>query len=176
MSVAGTEGTAFAVWALMGGEFAQARKWNHDQSLDWHLLVNPAHCGVHTLVRDLNKMYRSSPSLHRLDCEPAGFEWIDASDAAQSLLSYIRHGGKGTAPVVVICNFTPVVRHGFRLGVPKGGRWIEKLNTNSAAYGGSNVGNLGGVDAQEISAHGRPFSLDLTLPPRATLVLERAGD
>ena len=114
--------------------------------------------------------------LHKLDCEPAGFEWIDGGNAAQSILSYARHGGPEDAPVVVVCNFTPVVRHGFRIGVPKGGRWIERLNTDAAAYGGSNVGNLGGVEAQEKSEHGRPFSIELTLPPLATLVLEHSGD
>jgi len=157
---------------FMGGEFGQEREWNHDQSLDWHLLADSAHRGVQTLVRDLNKIYRSTLSLHRLDCEPGGFEWIDASDHSQSLLSYVRHGGPGTAPVVVVCNFTPLVRHGFRLGVPRAGRWIEKMNTDSAIYGGSNIGNLGAVDAQEKSAHGRPFSIELSLPPLATIILE----
>ncbi len=161
---------------FMGGEFGQEREWNHDQSLDWHLLADAAHRGVQALVRDLNNLYRSQPSLHRLDCEPAGFDWIDAADADQSVLSFLRYGGEGTAPVVVVCNFTPVVRHGFRLGVPRGGRWVERLNTDSAVYGGSNVGNLGGVEAQESAAHGRPFSIELALPPLSTLVLEHAGD
>jgi 1,4-alpha-glucan branching enzyme len=161
---------------FMGGEFAQEREWNHDQSLDWHLLADPSHRGIHALVRDLNRLYRSSPSLHKLDCEPRGFEWIDAGDASQSVLSYIRRGDGPEAPLSVVCNFTPVVRHGFRLGVPKRGRWIERLNTDSVAYGGSNVGNLGGVEAQVMSSHGQPFSIELTLPPLATVVLEHAGD
>ena len=161
---------------FMGGEFGQEREWNHDQSLDWHLLADASHRGIHLLVRDLNHIYRSLPSLHRLDCEPAGFEWIEASDAAQSVLAYLRKGGDGTAPVMVVCNFTPVVRQGFRLGVPIRGRWIERMNTDSAVYGGSNVGNLGGVEAEEIAAHGRPYSIALTLPPLATIVLEHAGD
>jgi 1,4-alpha-glucan branching enzyme len=159
---------------FMGGEFGQESEWNHDQSLDWHLLADAPHRGVQALVRDLNKLYRSTPSLHQLDCEPGGFDWIDAADAAQSALSFIRYGGSEAAPVVVVCNFTPNVRHGFRLGVPRGGRWVERLNTDSAAYGGSNVGNLGGVDAQEEPAHGRPFSVELSLPPLSTLVLEHA--
>jgi 1,4-alpha-glucan branching enzyme len=159
---------------FMGGEFGQESEWNHDQSLDWHLLADAPHRGVQALVRDLNKLYRSTPSLHQLDCEPGGFDWIDAADAAQSVLSFIRYGGSEAAPVVVVCNFTPNVRHGFRLGVPRGGRWVERLNTDSAAYGGSNVGNLGGVDAQEEPAHGRPFSVELSLPPLSTLVLEHA--
>ena len=161
---------------FMGGEFAQEREWNHDQSLDWHLFTDPSHRGMHALVRDLNRLYRSSPALHRFDCEPRGFEWIDAGDSSQSILSYLRRGEMNEAPVAVICNFTPVARQGFRLGVPKRGRWIERLNTDSAAYGGSNVGNLGGIEAQETSRHGQPFSLELTIPPLATLVLEHAGD
>ncbi len=161
---------------FMGGEFAQEREWNHDQSLDWHLLADPSHRGVHALVRDLNQLYRTIPALHRFDSEPRGFEWIDAGDASQSTLSFIRRGLADQAPVAVVCNFTPVVRHRFRLGVPKQGRWVEKLNTDSAAYGGSNVGNLGSVEAQDMSWHGQPFSVELALPPLATVVLEHAGD
>jgi 1,4-alpha-glucan branching enzyme len=161
---------------FMGGEFAQEREWNHDQSLDWHLLADPSHRGMHALVRDLNRLYRSSPALHRFDCEPRGFEWLDAGDSSRSVLSYLRRGDTSEAPVTVVCNFTPVVREGFRLGVPKRGRWIERLNTDSAAYTGSNVGNLGNVEAQEMSWHGQPFSVELTLAPLATVVLEHAGD
>lgn len=161
---------------FMGGEFGQEREWNHDQSLDWHLLADASHRGIQSLVRDLNGLYRSTPTLHKLDCEPSGFEWIDGGNAEQSVLSYIRYGGTNDSPVVVVCNFTPVVQHGFRIGVPKGGRWSEKLNTDGAGYGGSNVGNLGGVAAQEKSEHGRPFSIELTLPPLATLVFEHAGE
>ncbi|HSD93504.1 MAG TPA: 1,4-alpha-glucan branching protein GlgB [Methyloceanibacter sp.] len=161
---------------FMGGEFAQEREWNHDQSLDWHLFADPSHRGVHSLVRDLNGLYRSCPALHRFDCEPRGFQWIDAEDSGQSVLSYLRRGEVSDAPMVVVCNFTPVVRQGFHLGVPERGRWRERLNTDSAAYGGTNVGNLGSVEAQETSWHGQPFSLELTLPPLATVVLEHAGD
>ena len=161
---------------FMGGEFAQEREWNHDQSLDWHLLADPSHRGVHALVRDLNQLYRTVPALHRFDSEPRGFEWIDAGDASQSTLSFIRRGLADQAPMAVVCNFTQVVRHRFRLGVPKQGRWVEKLNTDSAAYGGSNVGNLGSVEAQDMSWHGQPFSVELALPPLATVVLEHAGD
>jgi 1,4-alpha-glucan branching enzyme len=161
---------------FMGGEFGQEREWNHDHSLDWHLLADESHRGVQSLVRDLNHLYRSTPSLHQLDCEPEGFEWIDGGNTAQSLLSYTRYGKPGTAPAVVVCNFTPQVHHGFRLGVPKGGRWIEKLNSDSAGYGGSNVGNLGEIEARKESAHGRPFSIDITVPPLATVVFEHADD
>jgi 1,4-alpha-glucan branching enzyme len=161
---------------FMGGEFGQEREWNHDQSLDWHLLADASHRGIHSLVRDLNHLYRSLPSLHRLDCEPSGFEWIEASDASQSILAFLRKGGEGTAPVLVVCNFTPVVHQNFRIGVPSLGRWVEKLNTDAEVYGGSNVGNLGGVEAEEIAAHGRPYSVELTLPPLATIALEHAGN
>ena len=160
---------------FMGGEFGQEREWNHDQSLDWHLLSDSSHRGIHALMRDLNGLYRSTPALHELDCEGSGFDWIDASDAAQSVLSYLRYGREGTPPVVIVCNFTPVVRHKFRLGVPKPGYWVEKLNTDSSAYGGSNVGNLGGAKAEEKAVHGRPFSIELTLPPLAAVVLQHAG-
>jgi 1,4-alpha-glucan branching enzyme len=161
---------------FMGGEFAQEREWNHDQSLDWHLFADPSHRGMHALVRDLNRAYRSIPALHRFDCEPRGFEWLDAGDSARSTLAYVRRGEADDAPVAVVCNFTPVVRHGFRLGVPKRGRWIERINTDSMAYAGSNVGNLGAVEAQDMGWHGQPFSVELTLPPLATVVLEHAGN
>jgi 1,4-alpha-glucan branching enzyme len=161
---------------FMGGEFAQEREWDHDQSLDWHLLAEPSHRGMHALVRDLNRLYRTIPALHRFDSEPRGFEWIDAGNASQSTLSFIRRGEAAESLVAVVCNFTPIVRHRFRLGVPKQGRWIERLNTDSAAYGGSNVGNLGSVEARDKSWHGQPFSVELVLPPLATVVLEHAGD
>lgn len=160
---------------FMGGEFGQEREWNHDQSLDWHLLADASHRGVQSLVRDLNRVYRSTPALHQHDCEPAGFEWIDGGDSKQSILSYVRYGGPDVAPVIVVCNFTPVVRHNFRIGVPKAGRWLERLNTDAEGYGGSNVGNFGGVESQATPAHGRPDSIELTVPPLATLVFEYAG-
>ena len=156
---------------FMGGEFAQEREWNHDRSLDWHLLDDPMHAGMSRLVRDLNRLYRSTPALHQCDCESAGFEWIDGGNVEQSVFSYIRRGKNGAPPVVVVCNMTPVVRHGFSLGVPEGGAWDEILNTDAELYGGSNVGNGGRADATAPGAHGRPFALTLTLPPLATLVL-----
>ncbi|BAQ15612.1 1,4-alpha-glucan branching protein GlgB [Methyloceanibacter caenitepidi] len=159
---------------FMGGEFGQEREWNHDQSLDWHLLADPSHRGIQSLVRDLNKLYRSMPALHELDCEPSGFEWVDGGNTQQSLLSYIRKGKAGSGSGLVVCNFTPQVHHGRRFGVPAGGRWIERLNSDSETYGGSNVGNLGAVDAQKQSAHGRPYSVEITVPPLATIVLEHA--
>jgi 1,4-alpha-glucan branching enzyme len=160
---------------FMGGEFAQEEEWNYSRSLDWHLLADPAHRQVQDLVRDLNRLYRTLPALHVKDTESSGFEWIEATDAESSVYAFLRLGGDGDAPVLVVCNFTPVVREGYRVGVPSGGRWAERLNTDSAIYGGSDVGNLGGVEAEPVPQHGRPFSLNLTLPPLATLILVHGG-
>ena len=156
---------------FMGGEFAQDREWNHDQSLDWHLLDDPLHGGMQKLVRDLNHLYRDRPALHRLDCEPEGFEWIDASDAEQSVLVFLRKSDNGAPPVVVLCNLTPQVHHDYRIGVPLPGAWSEILNTDDAAYGGSDVGNRGALQTEDARWHGRQASLSLTLPPLATIVL-----
>jgi 1,4-alpha-glucan branching enzyme len=160
---------------FMGGEFAQEREWSHDGALDWHLLADPSHRGMQSLVRDLNRLYRATPALHALDCEPAGFEWVEGGNAAQSVLAYLRRAGIGARPVLVVCNFTPLVRHNYRVGVPEDGRWAERLNTDGTAYGGSNVGNAGGAVAAPQSHHGQPFSLEITLPPLATLVFEHVG-
>ncbi len=160
---------------FMGGEFAQESEWSHERSLDWHLLDDHMHHGVQSLVRDLNGFYRTTPALHVYDAESRGFEWIDASDNEASVISFLRWGREGDAPVLVVCNFTPVPRHGYRIGVPRGGRWVERINTDSHAYGGSGMGNLGGVRAEPVSWHGRAYSLNLTLPPLGTLILEPAG-
>ena len=160
---------------FMGGEFGQWNEWNHEQSLDWHLLGDARHQGVQQLVRDLNQLYRGMPALHAQDCEPGGFEWIDANDSDQSVFSYLRRGRDERDVAVVVCNFTPVVRHDYRLGVPFGGAYIERLNTDSDLYGGSNVGNAGRVEAEDVAAHGRPCSIAITLPPLATLVFTPAG-
>jgi 1,4-alpha-glucan branching enzyme len=156
---------------FMGTEFAQEREWNHDESLDWHLLDDPMHRGIQTLVRDLNRLYLSVAPLHELDCEADGFSWIDCHDHESSVISYIRYASSREDLVVIVCNFTPVVRERYRVGVPRGGYYSELLNSDSRFYGGSNVGNDGGVTAHPTSTHGMPFSLDLTLPPLATLVL-----
>ena len=160
---------------FMGGEFAQEREWNHDRGLDWGLLADPAHRGISDLVGDLNRLYREMPALHRGDCDARGFEWGDANDSDNSVLSYIRKDPGGGRPALIVCNFTPVVRRDHAIGVPQGGAWIERLNTDAARYGGSNVGNGGHVEAHATPWHGRPFSLRLTLPPLATLILEPAG-
>ncbi|MFD2238395.1 1,4-alpha-glucan branching protein GlgB [Aureimonas populi] len=159
---------------FMGGEFGQSAEWNHDQSLDWHLLDHAEHKGAQRLVRDLNTLYRGTPALHQLDCDPNGFEWVDTSDADQSILSFLRKDADGN-PVLVVSNFTPNVHHGYRVGVPRGGFWREAMNTDADIYGGSNVGNMGGREAEETHANGRPYSLPLTIPPLATMVFVPEG-
>jgi 1,4-alpha-glucan branching enzyme len=160
---------------FMGCEFAQEREWNHEHSLDWHLLAEAQHAGVQRLVRDLNRLYHASPALHTQDFSAAGFEWIDHDDAPRSLLSFVRKG-RGGQSMLVVCNFAPVVHHGLRLGVPEAGRWQERLNTDSAHYGGSNVGTpLGLASTEAVPSHGRAQSVVLTLPPLATVFLEWIG-
>ena len=156
---------------FMGCEIAQLREWNHDQGLDWHLLDDPNHRGVQTLVGDLNKLYSSLPALHERDCSPDGFRWVVLDDADQSVYAYLRLSGTEASPVLVVCNFTPVPRYGYRLGVPQGGAWREVMNTDAAIYGGSNVGNAGSVIADDVPSHNLPASLLLTLPPLSTIVL-----
>jgi 1,4-alpha-glucan branching enzyme len=158
---------------FMGGEFAQEREWNHDQSLDWHLLADALHEGVQRLVRDLNRFYRETPALHQRDFDGSGFEWIDHEDAERSVLSFIRRGADATSMVLVVSNLTPTVHHGMRLGVPAPGVYRERINTDSHFYGGSNVGTpLGEATAQDVPWQGKPHSITLTLPPLATLFLE----
>jgi 1,4-alpha-glucan branching enzyme len=159
---------------FMGSEFGQEREWTHQYSLDWHLLDDGMHQGVQSLVRDLNRLYRATPALYERDFEPHGFEWVDASDTENSVISYLRKGTQAHRPVLVVCNFTPVPRHDYRVGVPLGGHWVERLNSDAGEYGGSGVGNGGGLAAEEVSWHGRPYSLPLTLPPLATVILEPA--
>ena len=156
---------------FMGNEIAQQREWNHDESLDWHLCDEPQHAGVQRLVRDLNRIYRATPALYERDFDGAGFEWIDWSDRDNSVLTWLRFAHDGSF-VVVVSNFTPVVRHDYRVGVPRGGAYREILNTDALDYGGSGAGNLGEADAAAVPATDRPFSLSLTLPPLATIMLE----
>jgi 1,4-alpha-glucan branching enzyme len=157
---------------FMGCEFAQGREWNHDASLDWHLLQDTQHAGMQRLVRDLNQLYKRNPALHSQDFSGAGFEWIDHNDAQRSLLSFVRKGIGGEM-VLVVCNFAPTVHHGLRLGVPAAGQWRERLNTDSVHYGGSNVGlPLGAAQSEAVASHGRAHSIVLTVPPLATVFLE----
>lgn len=158
---------------FMGDEFAQEREWNSEISLDWHLLDDSMHRGVQQLVRDLNEVYRSCSALYEQDCEEGGFSWIDDNDTEQSIISFLRHGAKEDDLVAVVCNFTPVVRKGYRIGVPKDGFYEEVLNSDAEKYGGGNVGSLGGVTAEEESMHGRPYSLSINVPPFAAVVLRR---
>jgi 1,4-alpha-glucan branching enzyme len=160
---------------FMGQEFAQEREWNHDESLDWTVLEQPMHQGVRTLVRDLNRLYRTEPALHDLDTEPGGFAWIDCNDRDNSVVSYLRRGRDPDTYVVVVCNFTPVVRRGYRIGVPGAGFHAEVLNTDSQWYGGGNVHNDGGCPAEPTPWHGHPWSLDLVLPPLAVVVFRRGA-
>jgi len=155
---------------FMGGEFAQQHEWNHDTSLDWHLLGDPLHRGVQRAVRDLNRLYRELPALHELDTEPDGFQWIDAGDAEQSTLAYMRRSRDPHELAVVVANFTPVPRHDYRIGVPRGGLYRERFNSDAFDYGGSGLDNAGAVRAQAHPAHGQAHSLVLTLPPLATLL------
>lgn len=155
---------------FMGCEFAQEEEWDYRQSLDWHLAGTGRHQGVKDLVRDLNRLYRDIPALHEKDCEGDGFAWLECNDDAQSTLSYIRYGS-GDDFVVVLCNFTPVLRRGYRLGVPRGGNYSEVLNSDSAFYGGSDKGNAGVVQAEAIPMHGHGQSISLTVPPLGALVL-----
>ncbi len=155
---------------FMGSDIGQWSEWDHQSSVEWHLLAYEPHRGVQRLVRDLNRLYRSLPALHELDCEASGFQWVDCHDSEQSTLSYLRKSSRGDLALVV-CNFTPVPRFQFRVGVPVGGFWTERCNSDSAHYGGSNLGNGGGVVAEATPAHGQPYSLVLTLPPLAFLIL-----
>jgi 1,4-alpha-glucan branching enzyme len=157
---------------FMGGEFAQDREWNHDIGLDWFLLDERNHSGVQALVRDLNQAYRALPALHEGDCDPAGFRWVIVDDADNSVFAYLRQSLSGAPPALVVCNFTPVPRLGYRIGVPQAGTWEERLNTDAAVYGGSNMGNAGAVQATDLPQHGLPASLLLALPPLATLILQ----
>jgi 1,4-alpha-glucan branching enzyme len=162
---------------FMGCEFAQEREWNHDHSLDWHLLDDDSpsnlHAGVHTLLRDLNALYRATPALYQRDFVPEGFEWIDHQDAQRSLLSFVRRGANADTLIAVVCNFTPTVHRGYRLGMPAAGRWHECLNTDSMHYGGSNVGTpLGMALSEPVACHGRAQSIVIDLPPLATVMFE----
>jgi 1,4-alpha-glucan branching enzyme len=161
---------------FMGGEFGQTNEWNHETSLDWSLLdLGPYHRGLQRLVQDLNRLYRTEAALHQVDYSPAGFQWIDCNDWDASVISFVRRARDPRDFVVFVSNFTPVIRRGYRVGVPRGGYYREQINTDAAVYGGGNVGNAGNVLAEAIPAHGHAQSLVLTLPPLATLVLRPDG-
>jgi 1,4-alpha-glucan branching enzyme len=157
---------------FMGGEFGQSNEWSHDRALDWWLLQYPVHRGVHSWMRDLNHLYRNEKALHELDNDSAGFEWVDCNDAPMSVVSLLRKGKSPKDVMLVACNFTPVPREKYRVGLPTGGWWKEKLNSDGKEYAGSGIGNGGGVMAEPIEQHGRPFSIELTLPPLAAVFLK----
>jgi 1,4-alpha-glucan branching enzyme len=159
---------------FMGDEFAQWDEWDHEQSLDWHLLDQPMHGGMRLWVGDLNRILRDEKALHEMDFDPAGFAWIDVTDADQSVVSLIRRGRSPEDILVGVFNFTPVPRHNYQIGIPYAGRWLELLNSDAPLYGGSGQGNLGGIEAVPISMHGHRHSLTLTLPPLAALFLKPA--
>ncbi|MDP2106549.1 MAG: alpha amylase C-terminal domain-containing protein, partial [Desulfobulbaceae bacterium] len=161
---------------FMGGEFGQWSEWNHDTSLDWHLLVDDDHRGLQRWVRDLNTTMRGEPALYELDFEPSGFSWIDAHDSEQSVISFLRRGRNEDDVVVCACNFTPAPRHNHRLGVPADGFWEEILNSDAHLYGGSGQGNFGGIEACPVTAFGHYHSLMVTLPPLAMVVFRRKID
>jgi 1,4-alpha-glucan branching enzyme len=158
---------------FMGGEFGQWDEWNHDTSLDWHLTQHPLHQGLQRWVRDLNTVYRGEPALHQKDSDPTGFEWIDCCDTEQSLVSLLRRGRSPDDAVVIVCNFTPVPRHNYRIGVNEGGRWEEVLNSDAPIYGGSGQGNIGGVHAAPLPWHGRNYMLNITVPPLGMVAFKR---
>jgi 1,4-alpha-glucan branching enzyme len=160
---------------FMGCDYGQWGEWNHDGSLDWEVLKFGNHAGVQHWIRDLNKVYRSEPALHSIDFSPGGFEWIEVDDHRNSTLSFLRKSTGGET-VLVVCNFTPMPRADYRVGVPLGGMWKELLNSDALPYGGSGHGNLGGVRAEPKSSHGRSHSLGLMLPPLGVVFLKPEGD
>ena len=157
---------------FMGCEFAQRDEWNHDQSLDWHLLQHDSHQGVQTLIKDLNNVYRNTPALYELDCEGSGFQWLDSENSQQSILVYLRKGKTGTPPALVIVNLTPSCHYNFCVGVPLAGFYRECLNTDSSRYGGSNVGNSGGVSSVNKPYAGQENTLTLSIPALSTMIFE----
>jgi 1,4-alpha-glucan branching enzyme len=158
---------------FMGGEFGQWNEWYHETSLDWNLLEHPSHSGIQRWVTDLNQLYKNEPALHELDFDQAGFEWIDCNDSQQSTLSLLRKGRLTEDTIVIACNFTPVPHHNYRVGVPEGGLWSEILNSDAQEYDGSGQGNFGAVGAETTSIHGRPYSVNITLPPLAIVYFKR---
>jgi 1,4-alpha-glucan branching enzyme len=157
---------------FMGNEFGQRKEWNHDESLEWHVLQYPSHQCIQKWLKDLNHLYRSEPALYELDFTTEGFEWVDVHDWERSIISFLRKRKGGWESILVVCNFTPSVSRNYRIGVPHGGFWRELLNSDAEIYGGSGQGNFGGIEAEHVSSHGRDYSLTLTLPPLSILFLK----
>jgi 1,4-alpha-glucan branching enzyme len=160
---------------FMGQEFAQPSEWSEARELDWWILDQPPHRSMQQLISDLNRVYQETPALWQLDHEHAGFQWIDGGNADQNILSFVRFDQEGNS-VAAVVNFSPVPHHNFRLALPREGFWQELLNTDAEVYGGSGVGNFGGVEAVPIAHHGREFSAEITVPPLAAVWLYRAAD
>jgi 1,4-alpha-glucan branching enzyme len=160
---------------FMGCDFGQSAEWNYNKSLDWHLLQYPEHEGIQMVVRDLNKLYQKMPSLALGDNKPEGFEWINCTDAENSILTFLRKGSVPTEDVAAVGNMTPMLREGFRIGVPHAGFWKEILNTDAKEYGGLGFGNNGGVESEPIEWDGRPYSLVIQMPPQSMSVFRFQG-
>jgi 1,4-alpha-glucan branching enzyme len=160
---------------FMGEEMAPWHEWNHAASLDWSLLDHKPHAGMRGLITDLNRLYKSEKALHARDCEGEGFEWLIADDRDNSVFAWLRKSGGPDAPIAVVTNFTPVPRGGYTLPLPQAGRWTEILNSDSPHYGGTGMGNAGGITASATPSHGRPASAKVTLPPMATLIFRFDG-
>ena len=160
---------------FMGSEFAQWGEWSHDGSLEWHLTQYDRHQGVQRWVEDLNRVYRAEPALHECDCDPAGFEWIDCNDYDNGVLAFLRRGHSSGDWIMAVCNFTPVPRESYRIGVPRGGHWQELLNSDAERYGGGNWGNQGGCEAEPTPFHGRPYSINATVPALSAVFFKNVG-
>ena len=158
---------------FQGCEFGQWREWTHDESLDWHLCAYPNHEGLKRLVRDLNTLLRGEPAMSHFDADWHGFEWVDCNDAHANTILFLRRSDNPADTLLFACNFSPVPRENYRVGVPEDGCWEEILNTDASLYGGSNCGNAGGIDAKDYATHGRSATLELTLPPLGVVVLKR---
>ena len=161
---------------FMGSDFGQFIEWKYDDSLDWHLLEYPMHQAMHTYMRELNQFYTTHPEFWEEDCDWSGFSWISCDDCDNSVIAFVRKGRHEEAMTIVVCNFTPVVRHAYRFGVPCPGTYIEVFNSDVEVFGGSNVRNEGEFTAQAVPMHGMDQSLELTLPPLATIYLKRTED
>jgi 1,4-alpha-glucan branching enzyme len=159
---------------FMGAEIGQRHEWKHDGQIEWDELQFDSHRGIFQLMGDLNRLYRGEPALHELDTEPGGFEWIDANDADASVYTFLRKPKSGPDRIFVALNFTPVMRTGYRIGVPGPGYWREVLNSDASSYWGGNVGNNGGLHAEMVPSHGHPYSLVMTLPPLGAVFLKGA--
>jgi len=160
---------------FMGNEIGQRSEWAHDGSIDWNTLGSHWHESLQRWVEDMNRTYRQSPALFQMDFAKDGFEWVDASDSEQNVISFLRKGRNPSDAILVVCNFTPVPRYNYAVGVPSGGRWLEVLNSDATLYGGSGQGNMGGAEAAPVPAHGRMHSLSLTLPPLSVLYFRKAS-